>query len=64
MAISPIPAPRNPLQAQESNTITNMPMQAPSAAFMQKKRRPAECDDEPSSWDIQSHKRMAKRHHQ
>jgi len=63
MAISPIPAPRNPLQPQEHSNI-NTHTQAASAAFLQKKRRPAERGDEPSSWDFQSHKRMAKRHHQ
>ncbi|KAL4538041.1 hypothetical protein Ndes2526B_g04114 [Nannochloris sp. 'desiccata'] len=60
MTISPIPAPRNPLQPQEHHNIN---MKAASAAFKQKKKRAAEHGDEPSSWEIQSHERMAKRHH-
>lgn len=70
MAISPGPPPRSPLQAHTEFYTNNNNMQAaphPSAiSFMQKKKRSAQHDDGSSSWDMydQSHKRLAKRHHQ
>jgi hypothetical protein len=64
MAISPIPAPRNPLQAQEHNNL-NMQAATSAAVYMQKKKRAAtdHSSDEPSLWSMQNHQKIAKLHH-
>ncbi len=68
MAISPIPAPRNPLQVQEHNSMMQVASsQDMSFGFNHKKNKRSASghndNEESSAWDIHSNMRMSKRHH-